>query len=64
MINGLYESFFYWQFLFLSFHALKVIFKCGQLACMVLMFPASPSPMLCSCLFKIKIKWSFFLLRK
>ena len=62
MINGLYESFFSWQFLFLSFLALKVIFKFGHLACMVLMSPASPSLMLCSCLFKIKL--SFFLLCK
>lgn len=64
MINSIYDSFFSWQFLFLSFHALKVIFKFGQLAGMVLMSPASPSLMLSSCLFKIKIKLSFFLLRK
>ena len=64
MINSIYDSFFSWQFLFLSLHALKVIFKFGQLAGMVLMFPASPSLMLPSCLFKIKIKLSFFLLRK
>ena len=64
IINSLYDSFFLWQFLFLSFRALKVIFKFGQLAGMVLMLPASPSLMLSSCLLKIKIKLSFFILRK